>query len=87
MVKKTLGYNFQFPVTYKYQNTFHGLLTSFCRNQANGNKNFKNLKIVSPELMFFRFCLWPHFFFLSWYYEMEIQLQKKIIIFEKRNNI
>ena len=42
MVETTLGYNFQFPGNDKYQNTFHGLLTSFCRNQANGNKIFKN---------------------------------------------
>ena len=85
MVKKTLGYNFQFPVTYKYQNTFHGLLTSFCRNEANGNKNFKNLKIVSPHYVF-PFLFVATLLFFSWYYEMEIQMQKKIINFEKRNN-
>ena len=84
MVKKTLEYNFQFPVTYKYQNTFHGLLTSFCR--ANGNKKFKNLRIVSPQLWAFPFLFVATLLFLSWYYEMEIQMQKKIINFEKRNN-
>ena len=83
MVKKTLGYNFQFPVTYKYQNTFHGLLTSFCRNQATKILKFKNCE---PTTYVFPFLFVATLLFLPWYYEMEIQMQKRIINFEKRNN-